>query len=134
MLNGKCQLNIMIMKMSCIFHVFIIWLVTPNLLINIRALAASEEYEAELEQYAKLTEVVSGGFNSGSRVFIRVGDYTFYDNAPDGPPKPAKAGLYVVAIFKNRVLLKHQYNTYSMPRACENLQRTFGTFHKVHLW
>jgi hypothetical protein len=50
-----------------------------------------------------------------------LGNYTFYDNTPDGPPKPKDAGLYVVAIFKNKVLLKHQYNTYSTPWICENL-------------
>jgi hypothetical protein len=60
------------MKMISIFHVFTIWLVTSSLFINTLVSAVSEEYEAELEKYANLTEVVSGGFNSGSRVLIEL--------------------------------------------------------------
>lgn len=118
------------MKMNSIFHVFIIGVVTSNLFINMLVLAASEEYEAELEKYAKLTEAVSGGFNSGSRVIIRVGNYTFYKF---GRGSPSLAGLYVVAIYNNKVLLKASYNTYFTPGASEGLAQDidklpYGTF------
>ncbi|MHC4758437.1 MAG: interleukin-like EMT inducer domain-containing protein, partial [Planctomycetota bacterium] len=118
------------MKMSSIFHIFIIWLVTSSLLINTLALAASEKYEAELEKYAKLTKVISGGRYGGGEVSIRVGGHGFYENVPDSM---GTIGLYVVAIYKNEVLLKYHYNTYFDEGASEGFCRDIeklpnGTF------
>lgn len=92
--------------------------------------ANPDKYKIELEKYAELTEAISGGFHSGSRVLIRVGDYTFhkFDRG-----SPGLAGLYVVAIYKNKVLLKTNYNTYFTPGASEGLaldiaKLPYGTF------
>ena len=118
------------MKMNSIFHVFIIWLVTMSLFINTPALAASAKYEAELKNYAKRTKAISGGFIHGNQVLIRVDDYTFYNNIPPGP---TTAGLYVVAIFNNEVLLKGHYNTFFSPKASKSFAQEihklpYGTF------
>jgi len=69
----------MLVKRNWMLRIFIIGIVTSTLFINTLALGASEEYEAELEKYAKLTEVVSEGFYSSNRILIQVGDYTFYE-------------------------------------------------------
>jgi beta-fructofuranosidase len=88
------------------------------------------KYADTLEKYAKYTEALSGGYYHGNKVIIRVGDHTFYDNVPDGPDR---AGLYVIAIFENEVLLRYHYNTYNSPGSCEWLMADFqklppGTF------
>jgi membrane protease YdiL (CAAX protease family)/TPR repeat protein len=44
-----------------------------------------------------------------------VGDHTFYEDIPLGP---ATAGLYVVAVLNNEVLLQRHYNTYMDAGAC----------------
>jgi hypothetical protein len=72
----------------------------------------------ELKYYAEYIEVVSGGFAHGNQVLIRVGDHTFYGDVPDSR---ATAGLYVVAIYKNNVLLQRHYNTFTTPGASEGL-------------
>ena len=118
------------MKMSSIFHVFIIWLVTSSLFINTLVLAVSEEYEDVLERYARHTKVISGGRYGGSKAFIRVGGYSFYENVPDSM---GTIGLYVVAIYKDEVLLKYHYNTYFDSGASEGFGRDIeklpnGTF------
>lgn len=71
--------------------------------------SGADRYVAELEQYGEYVEVVSSGFYSGSRVLIRIGGHTFYDYRR---PRVGLAGLYVVAIYKNKVLLQYHYNTY----------------------
>ena len=106
--------------MSSIFHVFIIWLVTSSLFINTLALAASEKYEVELEKYAKRTKVISGGFNSGSRVFIQVGNHVFFDNIPQSRET---AGLYIVGILDDEVLLQSQYSMFADGQASMKLAR-----------
>jgi len=88
------------------------------------------KYADTLEKYAGYTEVISGGYHHGNKVTIRVGDHTFYDNVPDGPDR---AGLYVIAIFEDEVLLRYHYNTYNSPGSCEWLMSDFqklpqGTF------
>jgi hypothetical protein len=103
---------------------------TSTLFINTSSLAALEEYEAKLEKYAKLTEAVSSGFYSGSRVLIRFGGHTFYDYRG---PRVGLAGLYVVAIHDNEVLLQYHYNTYFLGGASLGLSRDiselpYGTF------
>ncbi len=118
------------MKRGWILRTFIIGVVTSTVFINTLALAASKEYEVELETYAKLTKAVSSGFYSGSRVFIRIGNQTFYDYHG---PRVSLAGLYVVAIYKNKVLLQYHYNTYYIAGASIGFARDIsklpdGTF------
>ena len=108
------------MKRGWILRVFIIWLVTLSLFINTLSLAASEEYEAELEKYAKLTEVVSGGRNSSNRVFIQVGNHVFFDNIPHSRDT---AGLYVVGILDDKILLQSQYSMFGDGQASIKLSR-----------
>ena len=115
------MLEIMLKKMSLILRVFIICVAIANLFINTPALAASEKYEAEFEKYAKRTKVISGGHYGGSQVSIRVGGYGFYENVPDSM---GTIGLYVVAIYKDEVLLKYHYNTYFDEGASEGFART----------
>ena len=62
-----------------------------------------------LEGYARLADVISGGFRHGNCVRIRVGDRTYFNNLDDGPET---AGLYVVALYDRKVLLQEQYNTF----------------------
>lgn len=109
--------------MSSISHVFIIWLVTLSLFTNTLALADSEEYEVELEKYVKQTKVISGGRYGGSQVSIRVGGYGFYENVPDSM---GTIGLYVVAIYKDEVLLKYHYNTYFDEGASAGFAKDIG--------
>ena len=106
------------MKTSSMFRVFIIWLVTSSFFINTLALGASEEYEADLEKYAKRTKVISGGYRSGNRVLIQIDDHPFYINMPNGPDA---AGLYLVAIHKNKILLRSHYNTYKRKNASKRM-------------
>ena len=73
------------------------------------AISISNKYLEKLEMYAKYAEVVSAGFNNGSSVLIRIGGRTFYDYRG---PRVGLAGLYVVALYENKVLLRYHYNTY----------------------
>ena len=91
---------------------------TVVLAAGIPGLAGSEE--PAIFASADHAEVISGGFSDGNCVLIRVGDYTFYDNMPDAI---ATAGLYVVGIFENHVILQCHYNTYNTPGASEGLAR-----------
>ncbi len=70
---------------------------------------AAKQYAADLQEYARYTHAVSGGFRNGNKVFIKIGNHVFYENVPHGIPH---AGVYVVAVSKNRVLLQNFYNTY----------------------
>ena len=106
------------MKASRIPLLLTACIVTQILLLPTAILAVSDKYEVELNRYAEYVEAVSGGFAHGNRVRICVGSHTFYDNVPHGPET---AGLYVVAILKDKVLLKHHYNTYLRPWASEDL-------------
>jgi len=72
--------------------------------------------ERELGKYAILTKAVSGGYAGGNRVSIRIGGHTFFDKVPNCR---ATAGLYVVAIHRNKILLQDHYNTYTTPGASE---------------
>lgn len=65
-------------------------------------------------------ELISGGFTSTNRVSIAVGDHTFYKDIPNCP---ATAGLYVVALFGNKVLFDEFYHTYQLEGASEGLAR-----------
>lgn len=78
--------------------------------------SAANRYLEQLEHYAKYVEVISGGFHNGNKVIIRIGDHTFYENIPYGP---LTAGLYVVAIHKDEVLLQCHYKTYGSSWAGE---------------
>jgi len=118
---GKWQMNYVLRKFILYF------ILCSQLLISVQAVAdegikQNNNYDNSspdvLEKYAKLTEAVSGGFKNGSRVFIRVGDQTFFENIPQ---RPSTAGLYVVAIHNNSVLLKRHYNTYQMSWASDNM-------------
>ena len=95
-------------------RIFIFGIFTANLFINTLALAGSEKYEVELEKYAKQTKVISGGYRSGNRVFLQVGGHTFFDY---DAKRIELAGIYVVAIYNNKVLLQHHYNTYQIAGA-----------------
>jgi pimeloyl-ACP methyl ester carboxylesterase len=64
--------------------------------------------------------VISGGFTSTNRVYIAVNDHIFYDDVPDCA---ATAGLYVVALYDNQVVLQYFYHTYQIEGASEGLAR-----------
>ncbi len=90
----------------------------------------ADRYVAELDQYGKYVEAVSGGFYSSNRVLIRIGGHQFYDY---DAKRVELAGLYVVAIYKNQILLKYHYNTYFTPGASEGFAQDmhklpYGTF------
>lgn len=119
------------MKKNYHWHQLIILLLVQIIFLIIAAETLSDEgaltnhsgsngYAEELKDYAEYIEVVSGGFANGNQVLIRVGDHTFFNNLPDGP---ATAGLYVVAIYNNKVLFQRQYNTFNTPGASEGLAR-----------
>ena len=91
---------------------------------------ASQQYAADLREYASYTHVISGGFKSGNKVFIKIGNKVFYENIPN---ETNTAGVYVVAILKNRVLLHNFYNTFSAKGASSAMARDIaklpdGTF------
>lgn len=65
---------------------------------------------------------ISGGFASTNRVYIAIGNNIFYDQIPDCP---ATAGLYVVAVYENEVLLQCFYHTFQIESASEGLARDF---------
>ena len=77
----------------------------------------SSKYLQILEEYAKRTKVVSGGFRNGNQVLIQIDDYPFYISVPHNN---TTSGLYVVAINNNEVLLQGHYNTFFMPKACKD--------------
>ena len=133
------------MKTSYLLTISIVCLSLQNLFLSTTILAAdrketsnslvharspSNGYLEELEKYTKYAEVVSGGYNNGSRVLIRIGGHTFYDYRG---PRVGLAGLYVVAIYKNKVLLQYHYNTYFVGGASLGFSRDvsklpYGTF------
>ena len=76
------------------------------------------DYSAALEKLADFTEVKSGGFYSTNRVLIRIGDHAFFDNELPGR---SVAGLYLVAIHGNRILIRSHYNTFTAPGASRGL-------------
>ena len=95
-----------------------------------RGRSARDKCKTELDRYAEYTKVASGGYRGDNQVFIQIGDHVFYDDIPDGVQT---AGLYVVAIRSNRVLLHRFYNTYISVGASEGLARDlkklpYGTF------
>ena len=73
---------------------------------------------AIMSDYARCTEVVSGGFVNGNCVRIKIGDHVFFDSRRLGP---ASAGLYAVAVHEHKVLLQAHYNTFTAPGACQGL-------------
>lgn len=97
------------MKTGNILRISIVWIIIQSLFMPVKIHAVSNPYEVELAKYAKHAKVVSGGFRNGNRVLIQMGSHIFYDNVPHGKET---AGLYVVAIFKDRVLLHCFYNTF----------------------
>jgi len=102
-------------------------IVTSILLINSPILAALETYDTILEKYAARTNAVSSGFNSGSRVAIRIGNHTFHQFDRSSP---TLAGLYVVAIYNDKVLLDASYNTYYLHGASQGLAQDIGKLPK----
>ncbi|MBN2018864.1 MAG: family 43 glycosylhydrolase [Sedimentisphaerales bacterium] len=102
------------MKVSSKLHIFTILAVTLNLFIASLVVAASEEYETELEKYAERTKAVSGGYKGGNRVFLQVGGHKFFDY---DAKRIELAGIYVIALRNNKVLLRHHYNTYQIAGA-----------------
>ena len=132
-LNSKARIKLVEVarkQMNYVFHKFVLCLIIcSQLLISVQA-AANERikqsqdygnfslgmYERELEKYATLTKAVSGGYAGGNRVSIRIGSHTFFDKVPNCR---ATAGLYVVAIHRNEILLQNHYNTYTTPGASE---------------
>ena len=91
---------------------------------------SSDKYAAILLKYARYTKVISAGWGCGNKVFIQSGNHIFYENVPHAR---GTAGLYVVAILGNRVLLQQHYNTFTTPGASEGLARDIeklpnGTF------
>ena len=80
--------------------------------------ASTTKAQAIMSDYARCTEVVSGGFANGNCVRIKVGDHVFFDSRNFGP---ASAGLYVVAIQDRKVLLQAHYNTFTAPGACQGM-------------
>lgn len=100
------------------------------MLLPTAAWAILDKYEVELEKYVKRTKVISGGHYGGGQVTIRVGGYGFYENVPDSM---GTIGIYVVAIYKDEILLKYHYNTYFDEGASEGFGRDIeklpnGTF------
>ena len=63
----------------------------------------------ELSRLARYVDLISGGFHNGNRVRIKVGDHSFFENIPEGA---GTAGLYLVAIDRDRVVLQKFYNTH----------------------
>jgi hypothetical protein len=90
-----------------------------------RGRSARDKSQTELDRYAEYTKVISGGYRGGNQVFIQIGDHVFYDDVPGGVQT---AGLYVVAIRSNRVLLQRFYNTYISVGASEGLGAEKGLF------
>lgn len=133
------------MKTSYLLTISIVCLSLQNLFLSTTILAAdrketsnslvharspSNGYLEELEKYTKYAEVVSAGYNNGSRVLIRIGGHTFYDYRG---PRVGLAGLYVVAMHENEVLLQYHYNTYFLGGASLGFSRDisklpYGTF------
>lgn len=64
--------------------------------------------------------VISGGFPATNRVYVKVGLHVFYDKVPNCP---ATAGLYVVGIYENEVLLQYFYHTFQIEGASEGMAR-----------
>jgi len=92
--------------------------------------AADTRYRRMLERYAEVSEVVSGGFLAGSPLRIAVGTHVAFEAIPQ---LPATAGLYVLAIDGQRVVLEEHYNTYLAAGASEGMARdieklALGTF------
>lgn len=90
----------------------------------------SDRFVAELDQCSKYVEAISGGFYGSNRILIQVGGYTFYEY---DAKRVELAGLYVIAIYENQVLLKHHYNTFFTPGASKGFARDihklpYGTF------
>ncbi len=118
------------MKIRRIILLLIFCTATQSLLLPTAVWAIPDKYEVELNKHAEYVEAVSGGFHSGSRVLIRIGGHTFYDYRG---PRVGLAGLYVVAIYKNEVLLQYHYNTYFLGGASLGFSRDmsklpYGTF------
>jgi len=118
------------MKISYISRITIGCVIVQSLFLTALVSAVSDKYESELKKYARYTEVISGGRSGGSQVRIRVGRRGFYENVPDSM---GTIGLYVVAIYKDEVLLKYHYNTYFDDGASEGFARDIeklpnGTF------
>lgn len=63
----------------------------------------------DFEKYAEFVDVVSGGYENGNWAFIKTGGKVFLDNRIRAQ---SEAGLYVLAISKNTVVLNEQYNTF----------------------
>lgn len=63
----------------------------------------------DFEKYAEFVDVVSCGYENGNWVFIKSGGNVFLDNRIRAQ---SEAGLYVLAISKNTVVLNEQYNTF----------------------
>ena len=100
------------------------------LITIVSAASGPDKYEVELNKYAKRTKLVSGGYKGGNRVFLQVGGHKFFDY---DAKRVELAGLYVIAIYENQVLLKHHYNTFFTPGASEGFARDihklpYGTF------
>jgi hypothetical protein len=127
----NCILRISILALSPLF-LFSSTLVSAaegDIVIG-RRRGSANKYTADLEEYAKYAEVTSGGYGHGNQVLIRIGKHTFYENEPSGP---SSAGLYVAAIYQNRVILQNFYNTYITTGSIEGLARDLarlpeGTF------
>jgi dienelactone hydrolase len=77
-----------------------------------------ENPDSTLKEYAKYIDVYSAGFRCGNQVKIRVGNRTFFENDPN---TIEQAGIYTVAIFRNRILLQSIYETFASSWACDRL-------------
>lgn len=69
---------------------------------------AQADDQANFERLRDHTRVVSAGYAAGSYAVIRVGDLTFYH---ERLRDRTAAGLYVVAIRKDELVLRAHYNT-----------------------
>ena len=72
----------------------------PNKTINE---CQDDNSKQRLEQYSKRTKVISGGHRNRNCVLIQIDNHPYYINIPDGP---GAAGLYIVAVYKEKVLQK----------------------------
>ncbi|MCP3904396.1 MAG: alpha/beta fold hydrolase [Planctomycetes bacterium] len=84
------------------------------------AAAADSRLARVLARYADTTDVVSGGFTVGSPLRVALGDHVAFDAIPQAP---ATAGLYVLAVDGDRIVLSEHYNTHLAPGAGEGLAR-----------
>jgi pimeloyl-ACP methyl ester carboxylesterase len=115
---------------SCLFSSLAYGATVGNDTQNPRNHDQTQPYQQQLVFYAPYCEIISGGFDSGNKILIRFANETFFAEDRWGL---AFAGVYVVAIYEQKVLFKKYYDTYSAPGASLGLlhdieQLPMGTF------